>query len=310
MSIRVMTAVWDHAAVEGGTLLVLLAMADWANDDGTGVYPKQETLARKARLKDRQVRNCLAELEELGYIERDGKHGHVVKWRVEIDPANIAARQPIAGSSGNGLPTEPLTEPPEEKADAFSSKESGISNDGGTNTTVPPADGSATIRTRYLEPDTIGAAAAPWLVIELGRLMRLNDPKAKLPVGLRELMSDEYMGAYPTPEWITMEKRRELIAPVVEKPALLKWLDSMRLLIDSDERERREVAQVLRWCQGDDFWKGNILSADKFRKQYPKLRARWLEEGGGAGTAAGVTNRPPDRGPSTAAQLDALAGRR
>jgi hypothetical protein len=34
MSIRVMTAVWDHADVSGGDLLVLLAMADFAADDG------------------------------------------------------------------------------------------------------------------------------------------------------------------------------------------------------------------------------------------------------------------------------------
>jgi hypothetical protein len=307
MSIRVMTAVWDHAAVEGGTLLVLLAMADWANDDGTGVYPTQETLARKARLGDRQVRNCLAELEDLGYIKRDGKRGHVVNWWVDPDPANIAGRQPIAGSSGTGVPTEPSTEPPEEEANASPSKSPGNSDDAGTNTEVPPP-----ATARYLEPASPGAAAAPWLALELARLMRLNDPKAKLPVGLRELMAPEYLEALGRPggEWSTREKRRELIAPVAGKPALAKWLDSMRLLVDTDEREAREVAQVVRWCQGDDFWKGNILSADKFRKQYPKLRARWLEENGGAGATSGVTNRPPDRGPSTAAQLDALAGRR
>jgi hypothetical protein len=303
-----MTAVWDHAAVEGGTLLVLLAMADWANDDGTGVYPKQGTLARKARLKERQVRNCLAELEDRGYIERDGKRGHVVNWRVDPDPANIAARQPIAGSSGNPVPTEPSTKPSESEANASLSKSSAFADDGeGPNTEVPPP-----ARQRYLEPASPGAAAAPWLAIELGRLMRLNDPKAKLPVGVRELMTPEYLEAFARPggDWSTREKRRELIAPVADRPGTLKWLDSMRLLIDADEREPREVAQVLRWCQGDDFWKGNILSADKFRKQYPKLRARWLEDGGGTGATSGVTNRPPERGPSTAAQLDALAGRR
>jgi len=35
MSIRVMTAVWDHSPYESGELLVLLALADWADEPGT-----------------------------------------------------------------------------------------------------------------------------------------------------------------------------------------------------------------------------------------------------------------------------------
>jgi hypothetical protein len=59
MSIRVMTAVWDHADVSGGDLLVLLAMADWADDDGRRCFPTQGTLAAKSRMTDRNLRYCL-----------------------------------------------------------------------------------------------------------------------------------------------------------------------------------------------------------------------------------------------------------
>jgi hypothetical protein len=34
MSIRVMTKVWDHSTQKGSTLLLLLALADHAADDG------------------------------------------------------------------------------------------------------------------------------------------------------------------------------------------------------------------------------------------------------------------------------------
>ena len=48
----------------------LLALADHANDDGASIFVGQERLARKLGVSDRSVRSQLAELRELGYIER------------------------------------------------------------------------------------------------------------------------------------------------------------------------------------------------------------------------------------------------
>lgn len=279
-----MTAVWDHARVGGGALIVLLAMADWANDDGTGVYPKQATLATKARLSDRQVRNVLAELEEAGYICQDGKRGHTVNWRVESDPEKIATRNPVSGSSGSPLPTEPSTEPPEGEANASPSKVDDFS-------------------IKYAKPETPGSGGAPWLVLELAWLMHDNDPKTKLPAAVRPLTAENYSKHRKD---YGVDERRELLDRIGWPANLKTWLDPMRMLVDIDEREMREIAQVLRWCQHDDFWKTNILSPAKFRKQYPQLRLRWLEEGGSSATPG---TRPGDRGPSTAAQLDAMAKR-
>jgi hypothetical protein len=67
MSIRVMTRVWDLSAASGGELLVLLALADFADDDGYS-YPTPAQVAEKARLSDRQVRTVLASLEERGEL--------------------------------------------------------------------------------------------------------------------------------------------------------------------------------------------------------------------------------------------------
>jgi hypothetical protein len=294
MSIRVMTAIWQHAQVSGGALIVLLAMGDWANDDGTGVYAKQATLATKARLSDRQVRNVLGALEEAEYIYRDGKHGHTVLWRVENDPAIIASRKPISGSTGSELPTEPLKEPSGSETSSDPSSAGTDEDDGASS--FAGAD-------KYAAPKTIGAKAAPWLVLELGRLMRENDEKVRVPAGVR----------VPLKVWVLpdMDGRRQptdarTVFDVAGWKASAKpWLDAMRLLIDTDERAAQEVVKVLRWCQLDSFWKTNVLSAPKFREQYDKLRARWDEEGGAGGTRAG---RPPSTGPS-ASQMDRMAGR-
>lgn len=91
MSIRVQSLVWDGAPYRGGALLVLLAMADWAGDDGGNIYPTVKTLAHKARLSVRQTQEILRDLESDGTIVKTrtasgspgkGNHYKIVLERV------------------------------------------------------------------------------------------------------------------------------------------------------------------------------------------------------------------------------------
>ena len=50
--------------------------------------------------------------------------------------------------------------------------------------------------------------------------------------------------------------------------------DAMRLLLDRDHRTPDQVAYVIRWCQADDFWQANILSASKLREKFDQLVAK------------------------------------
>jgi hypothetical protein len=52
MSIKVMNTVWAHAECKSTELLVLLALADFSDDNGENIYPSISTLAQKARLSD------------------------------------------------------------------------------------------------------------------------------------------------------------------------------------------------------------------------------------------------------------------
>ncbi len=64
-----MTNVWNSQTdFSPSELLVLLALADWANDDGF-CWPAVPTLARKARMKDRNAQLILKKLEGEGFIE-------------------------------------------------------------------------------------------------------------------------------------------------------------------------------------------------------------------------------------------------
>ena len=41
--------------------------------------------------------------------------------------------------------------------------------------------------------------------------------------------------------------------------------------MELDENTVEEVKKVIDWSQADDFWKTNIMSANKLRKQFAKL---------------------------------------
>ena len=75
-----------------------------------------------------------------------------------------------------------------------------------------------------------------------------------------------------------------------------KWADHIRLMIERDKRTPRQIHNMIDWCQADDFWKQNILSTAKLRKQYdtmqPKAKAEWERRGIPASGLANVADDP------------------
>lgn len=77
MSIKVQSHVWEHSPAKGGELLILLAIADFADDTGIA-WPSIDTLAQKARLSTRQTQYNVRALIAGGQIaveENAGPHG-------------------------------------------------------------------------------------------------------------------------------------------------------------------------------------------------------------------------------------------
>lgn len=63
-----------------------------------------------------------------------------------------------------------------------------------------------------------------------------------------------------------------------------KWINECRLLREADKKTEADIERVIRFSQGDSFWKNNILSMPKLRKQWDQL---WMKAGrGGAGVNA------------------------
>ena len=83
MSIKLMTAVWDREDLSSTQKLVLLALADWANDDGL-CWPSIERVAKKSSLKKRAVQLAIRSLEEMKFIHREEVIGKGNKYWVQI----------------------------------------------------------------------------------------------------------------------------------------------------------------------------------------------------------------------------------
>ena len=89
MSIEVISRVWRKYPGGGAKLLTMLALADWASDDGGNIFPSIKTLAYKIRMSERQTRRVLRELETEGFIknltpENVGGPGKSNRYQIEI----------------------------------------------------------------------------------------------------------------------------------------------------------------------------------------------------------------------------------
>ena len=86
-----MALVWE-IDLPPGEKLVLLALADQANDAGTQCWPSVETIAKRSGQGIRTVRRALASLEKAGHLTRDHRDGTSTQYRVHpcSDPARRA----------------------------------------------------------------------------------------------------------------------------------------------------------------------------------------------------------------------------
>lgn len=57
-----------------------------------------------------------------------------------------------------------------------------------------------------------------------------------------------------------------------------KWISDMEKINRIDGRTWEQINAAIRWSQNDLFWRGNILSPAKLRKQYDQLRLQAMRE--------------------------------
>jgi len=99
------------------------------------------------------------------------------------------------------------------------------------------------------------------------------------------------------PMRLALHLKREILNqdPSTKVPDdLTNWAIEADRMIRLDKRDPREAAHLITWAQNDSFWRANILSMGKFRKQYDTLKRQAV--------AQNQTRRPPKRDGETTAQ--------
>jgi hypothetical protein len=118
MSIRVMTLVWDNFPRGGSEKLVLLALADWCDDQGGSLYPSIGAIAKKTCLSEKQARRIVHDFikEKLLSVvanKQGGEPGTTRRYRLDISKLTPPAdgRAPADGRGDKSLPTPPADVP-------------------------------------------------------------------------------------------------------------------------------------------------------------------------------------------------------
>lgn len=84
--------------------------------------------------------------------------------------------------------------------------------------------------------------------------------------------------------------------PKKDTPEYEKWVNQIRLCRKRDERTEEEIKAMIIFSQNDDFWRGNILSTAKLRKQIPQLLLQSKRQKEPKASQVGRTNiKPEDR---------------
>jgi hypothetical protein len=236
MSVKVSSWVWhgdETAGVAGNEMILLLALADVADDNGRCRYADDEVgltydaLAVKARVDRRTIERLIPKLRERGLVAHvKGAKGRANEFAIAV---------PWAQSSTDSLSGN------ESQEDADSP--TAVQDSPTAGTTFPDSDDIRTsiqrinVTTRNSSP--VGAAVT--------KGVRFAEP-------LCNVLS------------------AELLANGVKHTVSKVWLADARLLVDRDERDPHEAKALIEWACHDSFWRSNILSMPTFRKQYDKLR--------------------------------------
>jgi len=73
---------------------------------------------------------------------------------------------------------------------------------------------------------------------------------------------------------LLLVKEIEIQLPTFKTPNMDVWathINKMRIL---DNRTPQQIEFIIKWCQNDSFWQGNILSTKKLREKFDTLTAQ------------------------------------
>ncbi|MCI0560407.1 MAG: helix-turn-helix domain-containing protein [Nitrososphaera sp.] len=103
MSIKIMNEVWKYSTAKASDLLVLLSIADSANEETREAFPSIKQISNKTRLSSRQVQYSLRRLEKSGELKTVFEGG---TKRRNLFTISYLRAQPLQGAEDAGCKSE------------------------------------------------------------------------------------------------------------------------------------------------------------------------------------------------------------
>lgn len=271
--------VWRNSRAQNAARLVLLAIADnCAHDDGTGAWPSNAELASKTNLSERAVQVAVKKLVEINELKVEWGGGRSGTNRYTVVMTNLNPADPAGiPALGNPAGSAPFEETPQ---DLHPEESAGGRTDEGSQARADnPAD-----------PARNPAESAPGTV--KNRKNRKPRKRSDLNAGRLDV---ERICVYLADK---IESNGSLRPTITDE-----WRTEARRLIDLDKRSVENIIKAIDWAHNSVFWRINIKSMSKLRKQYDTLRLQALAEakakqaGSEARSEAPASNAPPRLAP-------------
>lgn len=110
MSVEIMAQAWRVPCPSPATKLVLVALADNANDQGV-CWPSVPHVARKCGLNERSVQRAIAALASDGHVTAERRTGRATYYHVhprqDVTPERMSPPTPVRGRGGVVSPPPP-----------------------------------------------------------------------------------------------------------------------------------------------------------------------------------------------------------
>lgn len=107
MSIRIMSLVWDKSKHKGSALLLMLALADHADDTGK-CWPGMSSLAKKTRMGRRNVVKLMERIEQSGEVVVEKRGNQSASNRYRINVQLLSSEQPYTSEPVGTRSSEPV----------------------------------------------------------------------------------------------------------------------------------------------------------------------------------------------------------
>ena len=241
MSSKLLGHVWDLDLPDHATKLVLLRLADSANDETGECWPSLKHIQDKCNIKSKNtIRRALEILEQLGLVV-------VIKRK-------LTATQNT--SNLYRLNIKKILNPSSELGGSNSELGGSNSELGGSNSELGGGSNSEPRTNNSFEP-----------INESNSTSGKNFPLAK--TGKKFVYTDDDLRAA---NWIFGLIKN--LSPNVKTPTFESWANEIRLMRERDGRSLKDICELFKWANQDSFWAANILSPAKLREKWDQLEIK------------------------------------